>query len=519
MPLFRRYRRFWCLFAAGLLFIPLIGHLFTKPEEQSLAEVRMLASRPLMPNNLLGIIELPKKMDAFLNDHYGLRSQIMLAYGLIHYALSSPTNSRVFYGKDNWLFFTGERTLQQITHDQPRLTELRQFADFLSSINILLQREGRTFVVAIPPNKESVYSDKLPPWLQRLQNKTGPTEYDILLSELERHKITTVDLRQILREAAAKNLVYYPTDTHWNFLGAILSYNALVIAAGKENWIINVADATTPSKKTHNGDLARLLGLANYLEEETYQIAPVKLRKQTVLNDGIYKKYFHKSYIIEQRDAESTVLILGDSFSNSYFKPLFARYVSRLIWTHHRKCGFDWSFVTRYQPDVVFYLPLERGIGCAPRTRPKGLDVQLFENSSVSILKINGFGDAKKLKPIDQLTIANQAGVDDTIILNSIGRDPRMLLPTFNTTLAKKYIIKIALESPIETNLELYYMTQLQKGFKNNQKVSQKLTPGKNTVYLNFPLDSEVLYGPVRLDIGSEPGTYLIKSIEVRATN
>ncbi len=518
MPLFRKYQRFWCLFAAGLLFIPFITHLVTKPEERSLVEGRILASTLSIPKRLSELFEFPKKTDAFLNDHYGLRTQIVFAHALIYYFLRSPIDSRIIYGKDGWLFYAGEtnQTLQQIINDKPRIKDLLQFADFLSTVNMLLKKEGRTFVVAIPPNKESIYSNKLPSWLQ---NQTGPTEYDILLSALQKHKITVVDFRQIFREAAMKDPVYYLTDTHWNALGAILSYNAIVAAAGKKSWINNLKYTITPSKKTYHGDLTSLLHLSSYLNEETYQIVSIKSKKQTTFNDGIFKENVFKSYVTEGKDTGDTVLIFGDSFTYEYFKPLFVRHVKRLIWTHHRKCGFDWSFITRYQPDVVFYLPVERGIGCAPKIRPKGMAAQLFEQSSISALKIAGFRDAKKLKPIAQLNIAAHAGAEDTIILNSTGHDPRMWLPKFNINLAKKFIIKVELESPTETNLELYYRTESQKKLSNNQKVHQNLIKGKNIVYLIFPLTDEALYGQVRLDIGSAPGTYLVKSIEISPFN
>lgn len=515
MPLFRRYRHFWCLFAASLLIIPSIFHLVTKPEEKSLAEGRMLAPLPLMPSKLSELIELPKKLDAFLMDHYGLRNQILLTNALIHYFLRSPTNPSVFYGKDDWLFFTGDRTLQQVTRSQPKAQMINQFVDLLAAINALLQRQGRIFIVAIPPNKESIYSDKLPLWLQ---NKSGPTEYEVLLSELEKRKIKTVNLNSVLSEAVIyrSEPIYYRHDTHWNFIGAILAYNALITAAGKQDWKIRLENTLAQIKKIHFGDLARNLGLFGYLYEESPYVYLPKI-KITSFKDGNSKKSFDGSFLIKYRDTGSTVLIIGDSFSKFYFKPLFAKNTSRLIWTHHKKCAFDWSFITRYQPDIVFYMPVERHIGCNFNARPNGIDEQLFANSSASVLKISGFKDVNKIKAIAQLDIADQAGKNNAIVLNSTGNDPRIWLPLFNTSLAKSFIVKIEIESPIETRLEIYYMTDLQRKFSSTRKVSQKIVKGINKIYLYLTPTGEEIYGKLRLDVGSAPGTYLLENIEIRA--
>jgi hypothetical protein len=45
-------------------------------------------------------------------------------------------------------------------------------------------------------------------------------------------------------------------------------------------------------------------------------------------------------------------------------------HAGRLIWTHHRQCGFDWSLLTSYKPDIVIFAPTERYILCAQGRSP-----------------------------------------------------------------------------------------------------------------------------------------------------
>lgn len=363
------YRRFWILIVAGLLSMPAICQWLGSAERQSGAEQRTLAQRPAWPDQWSALLELPKKIDAFVNDQYGLRTQIMLANALLRYALHSSPNVSVYYGVDSWLFLNADHSLPQVSHNPPRYAALKRFAHLLSELDAVLQQENRRLVVGVAPNKESVYLEKLSWWLR---TKTGPMEYDVLLAELAKTRVNTADLRATLREAARKAPVYYKTDSHWNILGALTAYNALVTAAGQTNWRIDPLTALQPNSLEFSGDLARYLGLHHFLTELDWRLVvgdPPK--NETILND---RTTFPTRVFDYNRDG-SVVLVIGDSFSNRLFKNFLSLHVSRLIWTHHNECAFNAGLINRYQPTIVFYLPAERMIGCAEGVAPKGLDI------------------------------------------------------------------------------------------------------------------------------------------------
>ncbi len=363
------YRRFWILIVGSLLFIPVLSQLLGSSASQSGAEQRTLAQQPAWPDHWSALLELPKKIDAFVNDQYGLRAQIMLANALLHYVLHSSPNLSTYYGVDGWLFYNGDHSLQQVSRQPPRHDALKRFTDLLSQLETVLQQENRRLVVSVAPNKESVYLEKLPIWLR---TKTGPTEYDVLFAELANTQLRTVDLRTLLREAAQTAPVYYKTDSHWNVLGALMAYNALVTAAGQEAWRIDPAMALEPSPLSYSGDLARYLGLYPYLSEPDLRlVVGDPPENETVLND----RTTFPTRVFDYHREGLVVLIIGDSFSNRLFKHFLSLHVSRLIWTHHNECGFNMNLVKRYQPDIVFYIPAERMIGCADGVAPKGLDI------------------------------------------------------------------------------------------------------------------------------------------------
>ncbi|MDS4030823.1 MAG: hypothetical protein RKO66_12210 [Candidatus Contendobacter sp.] len=364
------HRRFWILIVAGLLSIPVLCQLLGSAELQSSAEQRILAQRPTWPDHWSALLELPKKIDAFVNDQYGLRAEIMLANSLLRHVLHSSPNSSAYYGVEGWLFYNGDHSLRQVSRNPPRYEALKRFADLLSDLDIVLRQKNRRLVFGVAPNKESVYLEKLPWWLRA---KTGPTEYDVLLAELAKTQVRTVDLRALLREAAQRMPVYYKTDSHWNMVGALMAYNALVAAAGQENWRLDPAVALQPNPRNLSGDLARYLGLHSYLSESDWRLTVDDLpQKETVFND----RTIHPTRVFDYNHEGPVVMIIGDSFSNRLFKYFLSPYVSRLVWTHHNECGFNGSLINRYQPDVVFYLPAERMIGCANGVVPKDLLLQ-----------------------------------------------------------------------------------------------------------------------------------------------
>lgn len=363
------HRRFWILIVAGLLSIPALCQFLGSVEVQSGTEQRTLAQSPALPNTWSALLQLPKEIDAFVNDQYGLRAEIVLSNALLRYILRSPPSSSAYYGIEGWVFFNGDQSLPQASRDPPRYAALKRFANLLSGLDAILQRQNRRFVAAIAPNKESIYPEMLPYWLR---DRTGPTEYDFLLAELAKNRVNVIDLRILLQEAAQKTPVYYKTDSHWNPLGAMIAYNALVVAAGQANWQLDPALALEPSPLRFSGDLARYLGLYPYLSEPDLRlIVDDPPKNETVLND----RTTFPTRVFDYNREGPVVLIIGDSFSNRLFKYFLSLHVSRLVWTHHNECGFNGTLIDRYQPEIVFYLPVERAIGCAEGIAPKGIGI------------------------------------------------------------------------------------------------------------------------------------------------
>jgi alginate O-acetyltransferase complex protein AlgJ len=59
-----------------------------------------------------------------------------------------------------------------------------------------------------------------------------------------------------------------------------------------------------------------------------------------------------------------TILVIGDSFTHSYFPLMLSQRAGRAIWIHYHECGFDWKLIDKLRPDEVWWAPTERFLIC-----------------------------------------------------------------------------------------------------------------------------------------------------------
>jgi len=84
-------------------------------ETVSEGEARMLSPAPMLPRSLDKWLALPRDLDRYVSDHFGLRAELVRAHGVLRYAVLLPTDLRVLIGRENWLFLNGDGTIEQAT--------------------------------------------------------------------------------------------------------------------------------------------------------------------------------------------------------------------------------------------------------------------------------------------------------------------------------------------------------------------------------------------------------------------
>ena len=359
MGLLAGYRRYWCLMWWTLLAIPLGVQMLLPTATSSEEEARILSSAPAWPQTAREWLALPRQLDRFFGDHFGLRTEMVRAHARLRYAADLPGDLRVIIGRDNWLFLNGDGTIEQATGKLLREAEIAKFADRAAALRDKLAVQGARLLVAMPPNGATINRTRLPAWAAEAPNIT---EYDLMMRALGGRGVDAVDLRGPL--LAAGPPVYRRTDTHWNKYGALVGYNAVVAGLGRHDWTIDPARALRGFVPVAGGDLARLLALSGHLTDEDAEIDLAPYGAQPVEAGPFETQFESGGDLIETGRKGPTVLVIGDSFTRGFWQDYFALHAGRYIWMHHEQCGFRDSVVAAAKPDIVILAPTERQMFC-----------------------------------------------------------------------------------------------------------------------------------------------------------
>jgi len=373
-----RPRPAWFGVALSALFVALIVSAFagifgTLREQSTTFEKREAAASPALPRTLGELRTYPAQLERFLHDRFGLR-QVLVR--LDHFAKVmvfgvSPV-AKVLIGKSGWLYFKGE--------DAKAFDQWYRGIDGLSAAEVAALREewlkrseflasrGIPFLLVIVPEKYSVYPEFLPDWTVPL---TSETTLDRIVGDLKHYpQLHVIDLRGVLRATKPAERVYYQTDSHWNYLGAMVGYAELMREAMRLVPGLTVAPAQRPPYVAgvdyYSGDLSQMLGLPRHLREE--DIAPLgKIlatpQARCARRDAAAETADIEVYVYRCPDAPPfTALVYRDSNAIPLI-PMLAENFSRS--TFVSSAQLDAALVDRLKPDIVVVEMVERTLASA----------------------------------------------------------------------------------------------------------------------------------------------------------
>jgi len=133
-----------------------------------------------------------------------------------------------------------------------------------------------------------------------------------------------------------------------------------------------------------------------------------------------------------------------------------------------------------------------------------------FEASTVTIFEARTADALANLKVLQQATLSKGA---NGLIVTASGIDPSLSLPPFIAD--KQAIVQVTIVSPVETPIQLFYITRDRPVPSEEQSQTVMLKPGSNVIY--FQLSQPGLIDPLRLDPGAAPGQYVIESVVARS--
>jgi hypothetical protein len=360
----RRYRRYFAVAAFLLLAAPLVVGL-VKPDGAAsiLKEGRNPAPAPRPPDTPGDWLALPKEIDTYLNDRFGLRERMIRLHKDLTHPVLLKVNTAALIGRSGRMFYEGNEMVRQSAGLVLRDVRVAQTTRLIVEMRDALAKRGVRFLVAVPPNSSTIYQDDLPTWAQDNGRKT---EYDLLLEELKGYGVKTVDLRPALKALRAEGEeAYLLYDAHWSPRGALAGFNAVVEADGRPEWRIDPATAMGSLEEIKGGDVARILGVQDDVREKTRMLALPLEGTDEALSPGIMP-----DHMVATGRPGPTIMVIGDSFTAGYFPLMLSQHAGRAIWIHHHECGFDWKLIDKLRPDEVWWAPTERFLICDPGVAP-----------------------------------------------------------------------------------------------------------------------------------------------------
>ncbi len=297
----------------GILWLPILQMRFHFIPEPVNMENRELASVPT--GDFPSLAAFADGWERYAVDNFGFRPYLIRWNSILKLTClgASPVPS-VILGKDSWLFYHAEALSDGNTINDFRGTiplsqaELVRLQRRIEANQEVFAGRNIVYLVAIAPNKSTIYSEFLPDHIRKFRNTT---RLDQLINHMQEHsRVKILDLREVLFKAKTEHPVYWKTDSHWNSYGAYVGYREIMrrLSASLPNLAaVPIEDGRIMvDRSPTGGDLAQMLFLQDALAEENDtrfslddahpkpRAGPLIFRHDS-FGDGLYP-FLHRSF-------------------------------------------------------------------------------------------------------------------------------------------------------------------------------------------------------------------------------
>ena len=254
------------------------------------------------------------------------------------------------FGKDNWIYLQnpndGDSLHDYIGDNAYTEEEMASIAGHLMEQKAAIEKRGSEFVLLIIPNKEIIYPENMPAYIERVSEVT---KTDKLVEYLRKNTdITIAYAKDSYNQYKNDYLLYYKTDTHCNMQGSFIAL-AEFLNVKYDKQIGMDGMRFDIHMNNHCGDIAVMLGREDRYSRETVYFLP-------------------ESSVPETDKVEDSLLLIGDSFSE--FLNTQAGYYFKGGVEHQMVMNHSYNFylatenalINETIPDVVVWECVERYI-------------------------------------------------------------------------------------------------------------------------------------------------------------
>lgn len=256
----------------------------------------------------------PKRFEEWFSDVLPFKTQFIELYrGFQYYTGSDFSQSDVIRGEGDILFYRktveNYKGISRFSADELKMIE-KNLNGFISN----MEKQGTKCLFYIAPDKEQVYSSRMPTFIRRMSSESrGDQVINYLTDNVE---FPVLYPKEKFIELNKSYPTYYITDTHWNDLGGWVAANQI-----KSIFTGDPESSELPKYHFYENegkDLAGMLGLSDMIQEQNaVQVDHddnFQIWKPETIDHGKIQRFISESPVNKK------LMIIGDSFSEYFMR-------------------------------------------------------------------------------------------------------------------------------------------------------------------------------------------------------
>ena len=325
------------------------------------SEKRELAEMPEF--DFTSVETFPKDFDNYWNDNLPFRKIIRSLWTNGNYRVfHDSTSPSVIIGKSDggddrntWLFYAKNADFNPVKDVQGLSSYSSAIKNKIEKALVdnkkYLAEKDIDFYFFIAPSKENIYREFLPDDVKIYDEYS---RVDKIVSEMKDDGSEVIYAKNDLINAKKDGQLYFKQDTHWNELGAMIGFNAIMSKIDSSFELSYSYENVGPV--TENKDLTDLLGVKDYFidyEPRSSYLHDIKPERMKIGQDK-------NEIVVSTNDnalLNKTVMIVGDSYRTAML-PYFEKTFSKVIGMH--RGAYKKEMINEYKPDIVVSEMVER---------------------------------------------------------------------------------------------------------------------------------------------------------------
>ena len=321
----------WVVCFLALILIPRAVWTFTAEQfETAVTENTVVTQMPELTKD--NWKTYGSALEDYYNSNVPFRSQLIMANSLLNLNLLKERfiNEKVVIGDDNWLFYCEETNIEDYKGTNLyNEEELAAIAQNLIRNRDELAARGSEFVLFIAPNKETIYSEHLPSYIQEMKKGEMTRARQVVEYLRNNTDLRVVYPEEELLKYKDQYSLYWHYDTHWNVGGGYIGTRELLKELGMELPPVEEINFTPDTFSDY--DLARMMNLWDYYKEnkpaeENYFVSGYPFNNMQVIQ-GVGNaplQYIseapetRKLFMVYDSFAGAMINVLASSFAESY---------------------------------------------------------------------------------------------------------------------------------------------------------------------------------------------------------